>query len=67
VEGISTPIFDFTCTEKACGKTDEYIVTSADTEETTCKHCGAKAARVPGIMAPGSKRHVAVFFNYLAD
>jgi putative FmdB family regulatory protein len=33
------PIFDYQC--KKCGKTDEYIVKSAESRGLKCKHCGS--------------------------
>jgi putative FmdB family regulatory protein len=59
------PMYDFTCT--SCLKTLEKIVSSYDTKTTTCPHCEGTADRVPGIMAPGSKRHVGVYFNYMVE
>jgi putative FmdB family regulatory protein len=34
------PMFDYQC--KKCGRTDEYIVKSAQTRGLKCKHCGGK-------------------------
>ena len=62
------PLYDFVCTDtEACGKVTEQVVPSFRTETITCPACGAEAKKAPDGYVDGKKRHVGVYFNWMAE
>lgn len=61
------PVYDFICSSDPCHTVTEKIVGSYDTASISCPKCGQLARKALLGEVPSAKRHVGVYFNYLAN